>query len=67
MMLQACETHVGGIVQRRVVMHHVADVREIESLITRGFEDREVRIVRELLVNRVKDRSSRGMSGVPRV
>jgi hypothetical protein len=49
-----------------VVMNHVADVGEIEALISGGFEHCEVSVVGELFVRYVKNGAGDGMRGVSR-
>ena len=54
-MLETRLTGIGDVVERRVVVGHVANEGEIKSLVTSLFENGEIGVVREALVNGVVD------------
>src|SRR5580704_11524764 len=63
-MLQRGGIGVSEIVEGSVVLDYVADVGEVEALISGGFEDCEVGVVGDLLVRGVKNGAGDGMRGV---
>ena len=65
-MLQRGGISVFEIVERRVVVDNVANVGEVEALISGGFEHGEVGVVGDLFVRGVKNRAGDWMRGVLR-
>ena len=63
-MLQASRICIFEVIQRRVIVVHIADVSEVDALISGGLEHGEIRIVRELLVNLVENRTGGGTRGM---
>src|ERR1700740_3213876 len=63
-MLQRGGIGISEIVERRVVMDDIANVGEIQALISGGFENREVGVVGNLFVGGVKNGAGDGMRGV---
>ena len=65
-MLESGGIGISEIVAWRVVMNYVANVGEVEALVSGGFEDCEIGIVRDLFVGGVENRAGYGMRGVLR-
>ena len=64
MMLQRGGIGISEIVQRSVVLDYVANVGEVEALISGGFEDGEIGVVGDLFVGGVKNGAGDGMRGM---
>src|SRR5580693_2487692 len=65
-MLPCGRISVCEIIAGRMVMNDIADVGEVEALISGGFEDCEVSIIRDLFVRGVENGAGDGMCGVLR-
>jgi len=65
-MLQSGGIGIAEIIEGRVVMDDVANVGEVEALISCGFENREIGIVGDLFVSGVENGAGDGMGGVLR-
>ena len=67
MVLDGARIGIFKIVERSVVSGHLADIREIESLISKRMKHRKVGIVRQQFVHRVVDRTGHRMRHGARV